>query len=89
MSCTQIDNRARACDEHVVQAPIHPADTETPRSNPTAVQDSTDPTPMVNHASREQSNRILNWPVGAGLAILIVVLAAVMLHAASNVEVLP
>jgi hypothetical protein len=54
-----------------------------------AVQDSAGPAPVVTHESPERSNRVFNWLVGAGLVILVALLAAVMLNAGINVEVLP
>jgi hypothetical protein len=66
-----------------------PGGIEAPRSRLTAVRDSPVPAPLVAHDSADRSNRFFNRLVGVGLAVLVVLLAALMLNAGINVEVLP
>ncbi len=90
MLCTNRDNTARTYDAQAAAATERgPGGIEAPRHRLKAVQDSAGPAPSVTHKTPERSNRVFNWLVVAGLVVLIALLAAVMLNAAINVEVLP
>ena len=54
-----------------------------------AVRDFADPAPQTTRAPGERSNRVFNWSIGAGLVVLVVLLAAVMVNAGMNIEILP
>lgn len=89
MPCNQY-NTARAYDPHMaVTSERSSAGMEAPRPQLTAVQDSPAPAPSVAQESADRSNRVFNRLIGVGLAVLVLLLAAVMLNAGTNVEVLP
>lgn len=90
MRCTDQDNVARSYDPQMAATPEHgPGGIEVSRPHHlTAVQDSPAPAPRVARESADRSDRVFNRLVGAGLAILVLLLAAVMLNAGINVEVL-
>lgn len=94
MKATQAPDHAAATAAHgsPLMAAIPergPGGVEAPRPQLTAVQGSPGPAPQVAHEVADRSNRVFNRLVGAGLAILVVLLAAVMFKAGINVEVLP
>lgn len=89
MRCTDQDNVARSYDPQMAATPKHsPGGMEASRPHLTAVQDSPAAAPLVARESADRSDRVFNRLVGAGLAILVLLLAAVMLNAGINVEVL-
>lgn len=90
MRCTSQDNTARAFDPQVAARPDRsPGGHEVSRRQLTAVQAPPGPTPLVARESTDRSNRVFNRLVGLGLSILVLLLAAVLLYAGINVEVLP
>ena len=90
MLCTNKDTTAHAFDAQVVAAPERSTPgIGAPRQRLTVVPNITAPAPLVPPPPIEQSNRIFNWSIGVGLAILVALLTAVLLNAGINVEVLP
>ena len=90
MLCTNKDNSARAYVAQVAAAPEPSTGIiETRRQKLTAVHTVASPDPTPPPAPIAPSNRVYNWSVGVGLAILIALLAAVLWNAGINVEVLP
>lgn len=88
MHCTNQDNTARAYGPCMAATPERgPGGTEARRRQLTAVQPPAVPAPLAARESADRSNRVFNRLVGAGLAILVVFLAAVLLNAGINVEV--
>lgn len=89
MPCTNQDAAARAYDPPMATtAERRPGGTEAPHPRLTAVQDSPVQAPLVAREFAGRSNRVFNRLVAVGLTILVVLLAAVMLNAGVNVEVL-
>lgn len=90
MPCSSQDSTARTYDPPMAAAPERsPGRIEAPRPQLTAVRDSAVPTPLAAQESADRSNRLFSRLVVAGLAVLVLLLAAVMLNAGINVEVLP
>ena len=81
---------ARAYDaQEATAAQPDPEDKQAPHAPLAVADDPAGPDPIVPNATFRPSNQLFGWLVGAGLALLVVLLAAVLFHAGVNVEVLP
>lgn len=90
MPCTHQDNTARSYDPRRANTPERsPGEIEAPRPQLTAVQDPVVPAPSFAHEAADRSNRVFNRLVGAGLLLLVALLAAMLFNAGINIEVLP
>lgn len=94
MHRTQLDNAARVnAAQPAVELEAAPGSGEVPPPRLSVVQ-ATDSVRSVDHTPLERphaarTNQVFAWGVGAGLVILILLLAVIMFNAGINVEVLP
>jgi hypothetical protein len=94
MHRTQLDNAARAnAAQPDVELEAAHGSSEVPTPKLLVVQStdsvrSVDQTPL-DRPDAAQTNQVFAWGVGAGLVILILLLAVIMFNAGINVEVLP